>query len=180
MTRNLSLPARMLAALREAGREGLNLRDLGDRLGVQTRYDQKRLGSAACELLRAGRVERLGRGVYRAAPAKPGNREVMWRFLRARRSVTVDDLRELTGLAAPTVQQWLRGLVRLGVVRREGAVCRLVRDPVAMPVDRAKADYLKERRRRLKEQMDGLRCHIKTAATTALELLDELEKEIEG
>jgi hypothetical protein len=129
---------------------------IANRVGIKTFREGKRMRDILSELFRAGELIRLRQGVYGLAPK--GNqsseiREVMWRVLRMRRAVTVDDLREMAGASEAYAKDWLRMLADKELVRKEGktgcvATWRLITDPVEMPVDDGKAAKLRRLRER--------------------------------
>lgn len=135
------------------GQQPVTRQDLGDRLGIQTRKDMRRVDEAVKALIKSGDLAPQGGGVYRwtGQAAKPSKQEVMWRYLRARRAVTAEELQEVAGATADYVREWLRLLVTQKLVRREGENFRLVKDPGPEPPrNESKAEYLKRRRKQKK------------------------------
>ncbi|MHB8808936.1 MAG: hypothetical protein ACYC9M_02835 [Desulfobulbaceae bacterium] len=137
--------------------------ELSNALMVQTRERHKRMLNALSDLKKAGKVVRLRQGVYAPAPDKslPSSelRAVMWRLLRMRRRVTVDDLVEMAGASATYALDWLQMLHARGVVSKltQGAasnprVWQLINDTVEMPVDTDNAARLRELRKKKKQQ----------------------------
>lgn len=93
-------------------------------------------------LVRAGAIRRIKKGVYQYCKplAQPGTgstkQEVMWRLIRARRTVTLDDLVELADVPRTTASVFCGNLVRNDVARKVSAgKYQLIKDPVAMPRD---------------------------------------------
>ena len=66
---------------------------------------------AGGEVLKAGEIYRLGR------PRDPGNLEKLWRVMRAKKSATVKDLIELTGVSRDTVYRLVKKLDAEGFIR---------------------------------------------------------------
>ncbi|MHB1183364.1 MAG: hypothetical protein ACYC4A_01510 [Desulfobulbia bacterium] len=147
-----------LAAVAPLGQ--VELGDISNALMVQTTVAHKRVANALRELRKQGLVIRVRQGVYAlAVGAKPELREVMWRLLRMRRRVTVDDLVELAGAGVEYARDWLRMLEDRGVVRKisQGAasnprVWQMINDTVEMPVDAENAARLRELRKKKKQQ----------------------------
>lgn len=112
------------------GRQLVSRQDLGDRLGIQTRKDMRKVDDAVKALLKSGDLERQEPGLFRftGQPLKPGKQAVMWRYLRARRAVSAEELREVAEASPDYVREWLRLLQKLKLVRREGENYRLVQD----------------------------------------------------
>jgi len=83
---------------------------------------------------------------------------VIWRFIRARRTVTVADLQEVSGASKDYIRKYLRLLVRREVLRKNGkskdCSWTLVKDAFRPPADREDAAYQKRMRkqRRLKKR----------------------------
>jgi len=144
------------------GQKPVTRQDLGDRLGIQTRKDMRRVDDAVRALVKSGDLTKnspQGNGVYRwtGQAAKPSKQEVMWRYLRARRAVTAEELQEVAEASANYVQEWLRLLDSQKVGRWEGDVFRLVKDPGPEPPrNESKAEYLRRRREQKKQALAKL------------------------
>lgn len=135
--------------------------ELSHNLGIQTRTAHKRMLNTLSEMKNAGKVVRVRQGVYALTlrEKQPELREVMWRILRMRRRVTVDDLVEMAGASVKYSRDWLRMLEGREVVRKsnQGAannpcIWHLINDTVEMPEDTKQAEYLRERRKKIKQQ----------------------------
>ncbi len=154
----------MTGRLREAalelgkGGESFSAKDLGDRAGVQTYAEQRRIHWMLRDLKRTGELESVERGRYRLGAdsrkkAVPQKQEVMWRVLRGKRRVTAEDLMEFAAVSANYAKQWLRMLVKRGVVRDLGqGKYQLVKDSIESPADVEKAEKLRELRARKKAE----------------------------
>ncbi len=147
--------------------------EIGDKMGIQERKDHKKIRDNLRDMMASGEVERTGVGRYRylgKEKVKHERRKVMWSVLRMRRSVTVEDLAELGGCTVSWASEWLASLVKMEVVRNEGnGRYRLIKDTVEMPVSREKAEYLRERREKLKACLEKARVQLDMAEN----LLDE-------
>ncbi len=143
--------------------EPVHVNAVTERLGLAT-TDRSRVATTLRDLGRAGRAEKVRPGWYRPLkrePGQPGKKEIMWRYLRARRVVTREGLQQAADASEHTVMDWLGAHMRAGLVVNEAGPgrpgrYRLVSDPVAMP-----ADDLGELQRRKRE--------LKKAALTALD-----------
>jgi hypothetical protein len=129
--------------------------DIAEVVFVQTRLDQRRMKDALRYYTRKGRIIKLRPGVY-TLPAntkqQTSKQVVMWRLLRARRKVSVNDLIELAGVSRDYAKEWLRGLARRNIVKKVGGEYRLINDPgPEMPVNEEKAAKLRKLRRRKKQ-----------------------------
>ena len=147
-----------LAATAATGQ--VELGDISAAMMIQTRVAHKRLSNTLCELNKQGQVKRVRQGVYALAvgPSQPELRAVMWRLLRMRRRVTVDDLVEMAGAGVEYARDWLHMLENRGVVRKitqgvgKPSVWQLVNDTVEMPMDAENAARLRELRKKKKQQ----------------------------
>lgn len=132
---------------------------LADQADIQTYADKARIYNTIRDLIRQGELERVGKGKYRriskSVPAE--KQEIMWRLVRARRTVTVEDLQELSGAGRKYCEEFLRRLVRRGVVKQhDNGNFQLIEDPVEMPKDDAKAERLRRIRAQKKEALEAL------------------------
>lgn len=181
-----SFAARMREQFRALGDGGgeVRLADLAERLDLVSDKDKAPMYTALKDFIRRGEIRRVRPGAYVTTGAQDPPIEVrrkMWKVLRARRSVTVEDLMELTGASRSYAQEFLRVMAaREVVVRGEGPrpLWRLVQDVVRMPEDDAKAARLRELRRRQKLKELGAALNAVSIATeTARRLLAEAEAE---
>lgn len=103
------------------------------------------------DLMASGEVIRVNVGVYRWLNRKEPVqvRQKMWTILRARRVVSIDDLMELADASQDYAKQWLGMLVAHEIViRQDDGRYRLVNDTVEQPANEAKAEKLRQIRRR--------------------------------
>ncbi len=142
----------------------ISISEIADRLGIALPKTRKRLHTTIRDLLRAGEIERRGEGVYawKEKARKTERREVMWRLLRARVFVTVEDLQEMAGVSREYAEEWIRMLVKKEIVRKTGKAYRLVSDPVEMPENTEKAGQLRDLRKRMAEAAALLRKAVQT------------------
>jgi DNA-binding transcriptional ArsR family regulator len=130
-----------------------------DALGVALKKSKDRTRTALRDLKRSGEIESAGRGVYRWLGKKRPEPEIkiaMWKLLRARRVVTISDLRELAGASEAYAAEWLRTLAKRGIVRKirkaNPATYQLAKDTVELPDLTDNAMKLRELRKRRKEE----------------------------
>lgn len=155
--------------------------ELGHAAMVQTPKEHKRMLNAVCEMVKAGEMERVSRGVYRyVGKKKPAEaREVMWRLLRMRRRVSVEDLVEMAGASENYAKEWLQMLARLNVVRKfDNGIYQLINDTVEMPTDDDKAARLRLIRAN-KKAMNALN-NASAAITIARDAITNLDKELKS
>jgi predicted transcriptional regulator of viral defense system len=135
--------------------EIFTIAELSIKAEVMTRKDHQRIRDVLRELRKTGEIERISRGqYYYSGRAKKTNelREIMWRVLRARRNVTVEDMMELCGASERYAREWLSMLVRRGVLSHKNDRYRMITDPIDMPSDEEKAEALRLLRQRRKSQ----------------------------
>jgi len=113
--------------------------------GLQTYMDKRRMHVVLRDMRRRGEVRVVARGRYAYARTAGSARkqEVMWRLLRARRRVTVDDLVELAEVSRAYAREWLRALARQEVIRKIEDRWLLLADSVEMPKSTDNAEKLR-------------------------------------
>lgn len=154
-----------------------SVQDMARELFIQNQRRHKILVDTLSDLYKAGRVRRLRQGVYAmvAKDAAPEIREVMWRVLRVRNVVTLEDLQEMAGASEEYAMEWLRTLERRELVTKLGnGRWQICTSEVSAPELTDNADKLKRIRRykKLRGYILVARHHIRAAEKE----LDELEK----
>lgn len=138
---------------------------------------KKAVQSVIWDLRRFGEVVAVERGVYRFVDidSAPLKREIMWRFLRMQRSLTVEDLSVAAGVSRKWAGEFLSGLDKLGIIRRHSnGIYQLIKDQLDVPVNDAKAKKLKAARERKKAR---LALALKKATLACAEAIRFLEDE---
>ena len=191
------------AAARKLGAAGneFSAADLSHAAGVQTFRGTKKLHWSIRDMKKAGELVSVSKGVYRLN-SEPKNRrisnvepqkvkggkinpatqkrEVMWRFLKMRKVVSVGDLQEAAGVSEKYAREWLRMLKRQEVVKKlAGGRWRLVvTDLVEAPHDIEKAEKLRrlraEKQSRVLAALNDARIRMDQAA----KLLDVARAEV--
>jgi len=145
------------------GREGggFTIEQISNQAKIQTYAEEKKMRQVIKDLVKAGEFERMGEGVYRLLrlpPGKPQIQEVMWRVLRARRTVTLADMEELAGASPTYATEWLQMLSRRKIVRHlKNGNWQMVTDPgPTMPLNDEKAERLRNLRAKKKEALDAM------------------------
>lgn len=124
---------------------------LAEAAGVESYKERRMVHDTLRDFVRGGEVERLTPGVYRYLGRKRKQEKAyfMWRRLR-KGAASVKDLMVFADAERSYVIEWLKGLVDQGLVVKldqgDEDVYRLVKDPVAMPKNTAKAKRLREMR----------------------------------
>jgi len=137
------------------------LEQLYDQVDVRSYNEKRKVRSVIGDLCRAGEIEVVGAGVYRLVSrpqGKPQIQEVMWRVLRARRTVTLADMEELAGASPAYATEWLQMLARRKIVRHlKNGNWQMVTDPgPTMPLNDEKAERLRNLRAKKKEALDAM------------------------
>jgi DNA-binding transcriptional ArsR family regulator len=147
-------------------------------LNLTSQRDKHDLYRTLHDFVKRGEVKALTPGVYKYLhkSSKKELKSTMWRLLRARKTVTIEDIQELSGASRKYVVEWLKMLEKRGIVRRfrEGKY-RLVKDTVVEPENTEKAFRIRELRKKRKEEaltaLNDASIAINTAKT-ALSALD--------
>jgi len=139
----------------------ITLDQVYDRVDVRTYKEKDELRTAMSQLCKAGELARVGEGIYRLVQktvGKPQIQEVMWRVLRARRTVTLADMEELAGASPTYATEWLQMLGRRKIVRHlKNGKWQMVTDPgPTMPLNDEKAERLRNLRAKKKEALDAM------------------------
>ena len=105
----------------------------------------------------------------------------MWRLLKMRRRVTVDDLVEMAGVSRDYAREWLLILVRREVARKiqepgKAGLWVLINDTAEMPLDENKAARLRGIRLKKKQVISKLDA-IDTALGDIRQILKTMEEE---
>lgn len=154
---------------------------VGDKCGVQTFDQRKRIYNILYDLYRTGELERTGRGSYRYVgkpPARPQKQLIMWRFLRMQRTVTIEDLQEVAGVSADYALEWLGFLASRKLIRDHGnGKYQLVSDVLEMPRNDEKAAKLRELRRRKKAALEAMK-DARKAIDKAEQALEQIVEEV--
>jgi transposase len=153
------------------------------RMQAGDRTSHKRVLNILSDLLRQGRLSRVRQGVYgppTGAPPPAQLAEVMWRILRMRRRVTVEDLVEMAGASRKYAMEWLRMLVKREVVVKHQltggkAFWQLVNDQLEPPANTDKAASLRALRRKRKTNALKMIEEAKRALGLACEAVKELD-----
>ena len=145
-----------------AGGCEINYQDLAKRCDLVFNVDKQYMYGVIKNMRKSGEIVRVRRGVciYKGKN-KPRLHEIMWRFLRARKVVTIDDLREISGASKNYAIEWMRMLrkhelikvIRIGNSRKY----QLISDQVAVPQNDEKAKKFRQiRKQKKREALAGL------------------------
>ena len=157
-----TLAGRVREAARElgAGDKTFTVDDLAERIGTRTYAEKDPIRSTLRDFHRRGEVDRVAPGVYtyrEKVTKKPDKQKIMWRTLRFRRTVTVEDLQMNAKAEESYVLEWLRLMIRRGIVRKlESGKYLLIKDTVEMPRNDEKADRLRRLRAKLKAAKEAV------------------------
>jgi len=170
---------RVRSAISELGAEDaeFDTGTLADRVGVQTYTDKKRVHSTLRDFRRSGEIESVRKGIYRCLKRRSipiEKQRIMWEYFRMRKkngaSVTVEELQGVSDASADYVREFLRLLLKLGVVRDlGGGHYQLLKDSAGMPRNDEKAERLRRLRTRGRNALDAI--HAARAAIDKAERL---------
>ena len=133
--------------------------EIAERLDLVFDKEKQPLYQALRDLVSSGEIEKIKKGVFRykgkQGPAQ--FQEIMWRFLRSRKKVTIDDLIEISRAEKSYVKEWLQMLVRREIVRKyKNGNYLMIKDPVDMPRNEEKAQRLRRIRAEKKKALDKI------------------------
>ena len=152
--------------LRDAGQAEIDNQSLALQLDLISDKDKKPLRSTLRDFVKSGEIECIRPNVYayKGKSGQPDIRSAMWAVMRMRKTVTKQDLQELSGASADYAKEFISLLQRRGVIellpakRTGSAVYRLVNDTGPQPPEDS------EKAARLKK--------IRAAKKAALELIE--------
>ncbi len=137
----------------------ITTRELAEKLDLVFREDKRPLFAVLRDFVASGEIEKIRNGVfrYKSKQEPPQYQEIMWRVLRSRRKVTVDDLIEISRAEKSYVKEWLQMLVRREIVRKHAnGNYLMIKDPVDMPRNEKKAERLRRIRAEKKKALDAI------------------------
>jgi hypothetical protein len=137
----------------------ITTKEIALRLDLVSDKEKQPLYQTLRDFVSNGEIEKIRKGVFRykgkQVPAQ--FQEIMWRVLRSRRKVTVDDLIEISSAGRPYVREWLQMLVRREIVRKHAnGTYLMIKDPVDMPRNEDKAAKLRRIRAEKKKALDAI------------------------
>ena len=133
--------------------------EIAEKLDLVFDKEKQPLYQALRDFAETGEIKKIRQGVFvykgRKNPAQ--FQEIMWRFLRARKKVTIDDLVEISGAERKYAREWLLMLVRREIVRKyKNGNYLIIKDTVDMPRNEEKAQRLRRIRAEKKKALDAL------------------------
>lgn len=163
-------------AVESLGTDGsiVKTEDIAYCLDLVSGAEKKPMHSALRELVRQNEIMRVEPGRYKWAFRKNEDlQSKMWRLLRSRRVVTVDDMVGMIGASKEYAREFFQMLQRREVVKRIGeSKYQMIEDPVDMPVNEEKAARL----RRIRKEK-ALAAFDVAAKTARQEFIKRLESE---
>ena len=181
--KRIGLAAKIREAMRTLGSGGREVTNsaLAEELGMVFDNEKRVLYRALRDFRRSGETTRIRRGVYiyNGRNKPPQLQEIMWRFLRARKVVTIDDLREISGASKNYAMEWMRMLQKHELVKviRTGNLRKyqLISDQVAVPQNDEKAKKFRRIRRQKKSEALVALQGAEDAISRAREAVEEIE-----
>lgn len=171
------LAGKVREAMRSLGAEGKEIASpaLAIKLDMVFAKEKQVLYRALRDFVKSGEITRIRPGVYLHNTNKkpPQLQEIMWRYLRSKKTITIDDLVEISGASREYAAEWVYMLARREIVekiRLGGArKYRLISDPVIVPVNDDNRKKLHKLRKQKKREA--------VAALTAADLAIQKAKE---
>ena len=154
------LAGRVREALRSlgAGDREVESPALAIKLDMISDKEKQTLYRALRDFVKSGEITRIRPGIYlyNANKKLPQLQEIMWRYLRAKKTIMIDDLMEISGASREYASEWIFMLARREIVekiRLGGArKYRLISDPVIMPKNEDNAKKLRKLRKQKKRE----------------------------
>jgi hypothetical protein len=150
-----------LRVLGADGREVAN-KELAAALDLVSDADKRSMYRVLSDFRKQNEIRRVRPGVYVYAGKATGDdelRQKLWRVFRRLRTVTADDLVELTGASENYAKEFLRMLVKRDVARRiddpgrqDKSKYQMITDPVKMPENEEKARRMRKMRRQKRRE----------------------------
>ena len=173
----------------------LTVADLTRETGFVGKGQPKKVATAIRDFVKRGEVEKTdidGTPAYRYVrrQSAPNKKQVMWRLLRARRRVSIEDLQELADVGEVHARKWISNLEDLEIVKKrqpnpnEPAFWHLINDTVVEPETSQCAERLRLLRANKKaaKQLDAARsalASVRMSIDVALKELDDARRECE-
>lgn len=171
-----------LKILGAGGREVTN-KELAEALDLVSDKGKRSMYRVLSDLRKQNEVRRVRPGVY-VCLGKTGDdelRQKLWRVIRRLRTVTIDDLMELTGASECYAKEFVQMLVRREVARRidgphrKKAKYQMIKDPVTLPENQEKIQSRRKLRRQKKREALAALQAAELAINKAKALIDEPE-----
>lgn len=166
--------------------DSFSFADLSSTADLRSSKEETRMRSTVKDFIRRGEMARIAPSEFRYVgrvkdKAETEKRLVMWRLLKMRRLVTVEDLEEMAGASKEYILSWLRSLVGQGVVQKisgptvtDPCKWRLIKDVDMMPEDEAQKEKYRQIRQQKKEALARVLDRIKAGVDEARGLVEEI------
>lgn len=145
--------------LQDLGKDGAEIiiqeAAVDPRLDLVFDKDKRPLYNTVRDMMLSGEVLRVRPGAYKyiGRMKSPEMQEIMWKVLRSRKTLTVEDLQQMSGASENYTKEWLQMLMRRKIIRRnKNNTFTLIRDPGPVtPRNEEKAAKLRRIRREKKK-----------------------------
>ncbi len=147
-------------------------------MDLQTFAERRKLISAIRELYLSKELHRVSHGLYTFVDKKapPEKQEIMWRFFRMQKCLTVDDMVLAADVAPAYAGEFLTNLVKLGIARKfDNDQYQLIKDQLDMPLNDAKAERLQKIRAKKKAKLSLALKKATIAISEAIRFLEDGE-----
>ena len=151
------LAGRVREAMRSSGDKEIVSSDLAVKLNMVSDKEKQILYRVLRDFAKSGEITRIRRGIYVKHKDKPPQlQEIMWRYLRAKKTVTIDDLIEISGASREYAAEWVYMLARREIIKTikigSARKYQLISDPVIMPKNEDNAKKLRKIRKQKKRE----------------------------
>lgn len=158
--RQTGLTERVRKAMRSLGLEGneITAAEVAVNMAMICNKEKQKLYRIFQDFIKSGEITRIRPGVYtyNDRNQSPQLQQIMWRCLRAKKTVIIDDLIEISGASREYAAEWIYMLVRREIVEKirlgSARKYRLISDPVIMPVNEANRKKLRRLRKQKKRE----------------------------
>lgn len=159
--KHTGLAGRVRKAIQRLDNEGRKIasKALAIELDMIADNEKQTLYRVIRDFVKSGEITRIRPGVfvYNRKDKQPEIQEVMWRYLRLKKLVTIDDLVAVSRASRDYASEWVCMLARREIVetiRLGGArKYRLISDPVIMPKNEDNAKKLRKLRKQKKHEV---------------------------
>lgn len=158
--KHTGLAGRVRKAIQRLDNEGREIasKALAIELDMIADNEKQTLYRVIRDFVKSGEIMRIRPGVfvYNRKDKQPEIQEVMWRYLRLKKLVTIDDLVAVSRASRDYASEWVCMLARREIVEKirlgSARKYRLISDPVIMPKNEDNAKKLRKLRKQKKRE----------------------------
>lgn len=143
----MSLAGRAREYMKSIGKRRFTICEVSEALDLLGDKDKRPIYGVFSDMVERGEIRKVETGMYEyvGLKKKASKEEALWRLVRMRKTVTVDDLLEMSGATRSYAKECLQAWVRKGYITPAGKeTYRLIKDAgVEVPKNTEKAARLK-------------------------------------